>query len=351
MNHLQEIQETRNAIVNRSKPLAEVLMLCKLLAVKVKYRAFREWADLELKGYPDQSKIPEYRTVKNLPCYGNFEGLNWHTPPTNGFKISFSNFDEVTREGATTRYLSISAANLENLISEIRQSGKSTLDIDWPSDIVKTFACTLNDDKVATKIWTSIPVNCLINILEAIRGIALDFIIEIESGTFPAPYSVNILRDDWELHIGDRHYTPVTLNNPNQSKVVIEEDNKSAQITNNYINNFHGTNNIGNLANQVNDSARQEATQNIDQLAQQKTLAEMISEMEKLLKQLKEINPTATEAEQVAYINDVTSPELKQRAVEALQATEGKKVDTRKLVNKYVKIAEVVMKTWMLMGL
>lgn len=51
-----------------------------------------------------------------------------------------------------------------------------------------------------------------------------------------------------------------------------------------------------------------------------KTLAEAAAEIQELLTQLEKLNPTATEAEKVAYVNEETPPSLKSRVVSTLKA-------------------------------
>ncbi|MEG4530753.1 hypothetical protein [Microcoleus sp. D2_18a_D3] len=58
------------------------------------------------------------------------------------------------------------------------------------------------------------------------------------------------------------------------------------------------------------------------------TLAEAAVEIQQLLMQLEKSNPTATEAEKVAYVNDETPPALKSRVASALKAGSISGVDT-----------------------
>ncbi|MHC5746698.1 MAG: pentapeptide repeat-containing protein [Nostoc sp.] len=83
---------------------------------------------------------------------------------------------------------------------------------------------------------------------------------------------------------------------------------------------------------------------------QKKTLAEAASEIQKLLKQLEQTNPTATEAEKVAYVNDETTPSFKRRVVGALQAGGETVIDEFILENKYLKVAKATIKGWLQPG-
>ncbi|MDF5722137.1 MAG: hypothetical protein PUP91_16950 [Rhizonema sp. PD37] len=80
---------------------------------------------------------------------------------------------------------------------------------------------------------------------------------------------------------------------------------------------------------------------------QKKTLAEAASEIQQLLKQLEQTNPTATEAEKVAYVDDETTPSFKRRVVGAFQASGETAIDEFILDNKYLKVAKVAIKDWL----
>ncbi|NES72101.1 MAG: hypothetical protein F6K24_46355 [Okeania sp. SIO2D1] len=64
------------------------------------------------------------------------------------------------------------------------------------------------------------------------------------------------------------------------------------------------------------------------------------------MKQLEQSNPTATEAEKVAYINDETTPSLKRRVISTLQATGEAAIDEFILENKSLKVVKAAVKSW-----
>lgn len=82
------------------------------------------------------------------------------------------------------------------------------------------------------------------------------------------------------------------------------------------------------------------------QSEEKKTLAEAAAEIQKLLKQLEHTNPTATESEKIAYIDDETTPSFKRRVVGALQAG-GEAAIEEFLDNPYVNVGKAVVKGWL----
>jgi hypothetical protein len=87
-------------------------------------------------------------------------------------------------------------------------------------------------------------------------------------------------------------------------------------------------------------------SQNIYQSEQKQTLAEAAAEIQQLLKQLEQTNPSATEAQQIEHINDETTPKFKKRVVGALQATGEAAIDEFVLENKYLKVVKAAVKGW-----
>ncbi|WP_225977408.1 hypothetical protein [Nostoc sp. CENA543] len=111
-------------------------------------------------------------------------------------------------------------------------------------------------------------------------------------------------------------------------------------------NQFQGTyTTIGTFANEVKDNARQQANQYIFEKKQ--TLAEAACEIQRLLKQLEETNPAATEPEQIVYVNVATKPDLKQRTIAALKEGGETAIEEFFLENKYLKVGKAIIKGWL----
>lgn len=86
---------------------------------------------------------------------------------------------------------------------------------------------------------------------------------------------------------------------------------------------------------------------NLNQGSERKqTLAEAASEIQQLLMQLEKSNPTATEAEKVAYVNDETPPALKSRVASAVKAGSKAAVDTILDNSPYGNVARAIVQGW-----
>jgi hypothetical protein len=81
------------------------------------------------------------------------------------------------------------------------------------------------------------------------------------------------------------------------------------------------------------------------QSEQKQTLAEAAAEIQRLLKQLGQTNPNATEIDKMTYVNDETTPSFKRRVAGALQAG-GEAAIEEFLDNPYVNVGKAVVKGW-----
>jgi uncharacterized protein YjbI with pentapeptide repeats len=78
---------------------------------------------------------------------------------------------------------------------------------------------------------------------------------------------------------------------------------------------------------------------------QRQTIAEAAAEIQRLLKQLEQTNPTATEFEQKAFLTDAILPTKRQRFVKALQEG-GKELFKELMDNIYVNVAIATIEGW-----
>ncbi|MEG4528968.1 hypothetical protein [Microcoleus sp. D2_18a_D3] len=106
----------------------------------------------------------------------------------------------------------------------------------------------------------------------------------------------------------------------------------------------YGAVNIGSAAN--NQFTRQQTNQGIYYLYEEKEiLLEAAAEIKQLLEHLEKMNPTATEAEKIEYVNDETTRSFKRRVVGALQAG-GEAAIEEFLDNPYVNVGKAIVKGW-----
>jgi AbiTii len=348
MSLLRRIQD---ATVDPKFQLADILRMCKILAARLEHPLFKEWIKQELNGYDDnKEQLPDYRVLRNLGCRGDFFG-----PFGSGLKnapIPPIYLPEEFREAVSTKYVFQSVSALESNVGQANQSNQSILRMLWAADAVVLLGSDIYESMVCGQAWTDIPTAALVAILDTIKSRILDFVIEIEAeapnagdaepGKKPIPdKEINYIFNRCILH---QH------NQTASSGSFIQTHNQQDTcMPDNYVNNLQGAN-VGNMANTVKDDARQQANQHIHLSESKKTLAEAAAEIQQLLKQLEQTNPTATEPEMVAYVTDETTPSFKRRVTGALQASGETAIDEFILENKYLKVAKAAIKGWLQPG-
>jgi hypothetical protein len=319
--------------------------MCKILAARLDHRAFKNWIDQELNGYENQEQLPDYRILRGLGCRGHFLG-----PFGSGLKnapIPMLSLPEWFIEAISTKYVLQSISEIENMVNQANQSNTSILRSPWDADAVAIFGKNIYKDMTCGQAWTDVPTYSLVAILNTVKSRILDFVLEIETeapdageaepGEKPLPERViNFFFDTCILHQN---------NQTALSGSVIETHNQGKYMSENYVNNLQKAN-IGNMAiNTVKDNARQQTNQHSHLSEQKKTLAQAANEIQQLIKQLEQTNPTATEAEKVAYVNDETTPSFKRRVVSALQAG-GEAAIEEFLDNPYINVGKAIVKGW-----
>lgn len=119
-------------------------------------------------------------------------------------------------------------------------------------------------------------------------------------------------------------------------RFIMTENNPSINISESNIASVTGEGKIDTaIANQHNYASEQK-----------QTLAEAADEIQKLLQQLEQTNPTATEDQQIEHLNDETTPKFKRKAFAAFKAAGDSAIDEF-LDNSYVKVGKAAIMGWM----
>jgi hypothetical protein len=201
-------------------------------------------------------------------------------------------------------------------------------------------------DHIPYEIQIHIDVSQAKGVLEAIRDVVLNWSLKLEEdGILGEEMSFS---QEEKLIAAKHDYSSFIHINIEQSQMQ-NSSSESQSSSGAFSNDLRGAN-VANFANQVSGNARQQANQHIHLSESRRTLAEAAEEIQQLLKQLEQTNPTATESEKVAYVNDETTPNFKRRVVGALQASGETVIDEFILENKYLKVVKSAIKGWVQPG-
>jgi uncharacterized protein YjbI with pentapeptide repeats len=161
---------------------------------------------------------------------------------------------------------------------------------------------------------------------EAIERQAKEF-YETRLAVLEAQYRSQLQAKDEQIAIYREKSADMTeivkllANRPIDVKAIAVAENKP---TENFNTDLRGAN-VANFANKLQDNARQQANQHIYTAEQRQTLAEAAADIQQLLEQLSQTNPTTTQSEKLAVATKAAeaieqNPALKSRVIGALKA-------------------------------
>lgn len=320
------ILELQKDALNPSISVLNLLRKALVVARKLDIKEFQEWVELELNGYNGHS-TPEYRSVRGqLRAWNPYHG--WHQIITHDPDLL-----EI--------YEAVCNFSLASSISELEALTDNELQRQLTPQIESFLASS-----VSTSVKVGISSASVKRIVESVRDVILRWALKLEEDGI---IGKDIVFSQEEKQIAATHdYSGLIQINIGQSQM----QNSSSESQSNsepFKNDLRGAN-VANFANQVSDNARQQANQHIHLSEPKKTLAEAADEIQRLLKQLERTNPTATEIEKVAYVNDETTPSFKHRVFGALQASGETAIDEFILDNKYLKVVKATVKGWLQPG-
>lgn len=322
------LQLQRDAL-DPSISVLTVLRKAFVVARKLKIKEFEAWIELELKGYNGHS-IPQYRSIR-----GKLRGWNCY----NGWCPIVTDDQEFLEDLETICNCSIGQSMSE--LSALIEDTDDELQMQLPPTIESFLA-----SRVGTSVKLSICRASVKRIVESVRDVILQWALKLEEDGITGEGMVFSME---EQQIAARHnYSCLIEINIGQSQMQ-NSSSESQSNSDSFKNDLRGAN-VANFANQVSGNARQQANQHIHLSEARKTLAEAAEEIQQLLKQLEQTNPTATEQEKVAYVNDETTPSFKRRVTGALQASSETAIDEFILENKYLKVVKAAFKGWLQPG-
>ncbi len=173
MGLLQEITEEA---VSKNTDIPRLLRLCLVLAARLGHAPLKEWARLELEGYPIEVAVPPYRVmrVRNL---GQFEDGH-HAPKM--FEIPVSLLPESIRDHYKKSEFRDSVAECAHLVDSLdKKTGR--LQIPWPIELAVKYASKLVSHGQCAKAWMEVSPSELVGLLDQIRTKVLAFVLEIEA--------------------------------------------------------------------------------------------------------------------------------------------------------------------------
>jgi|CZKG01.1.fsa_nt_gi hypothetical protein len=171
MSLLTDIQDSA---VGTDTPVDVLLRQCLVLAARLHHEPLRDWANLELNGYPADVPLPPYRKRFSTHVVGHLSGgfgaeMRGVGLPPSGVpneELREILFSAETRQGVAA-------------IQQLLASGDSTFQRPWPMDAVAALQGCFWDGYNLMEAHRVIPAAALASTLSGIRDRVLQFALDI----------------------------------------------------------------------------------------------------------------------------------------------------------------------------
>lgn len=316
------VKQIQSDIINPQISLETILLKAKVLAHYLEDDELKNWVKNELDGYSNADELPDYRISRTALLGTFYNGVYKHSNRI----ISVMTIPPELREYVGKVYFHQSIVGLEGMAKN--KNSRNPMPGDWV-DIYNAFNAESLSHGYYQLIEAYHPITdtSIVQTLGAIRSRLQDFVLEISNlpwdmANDPPPseqiaklFQVTIYHNSGEINMSD-----------------LQQKNGD-------------TYNVG-QAGAVGKYARSDANTFI-QSEQKQTLAEAANEIQQLLRQLEQTNPSVTQSEMIAYVNDETTPSLKRRTSSALKACGEAAIDEFVLENKFLKVVKATVKGWL----
>jgi hypothetical protein len=138
----------------------------------------KEWANHELNGYPDQAKVPQYRTVR-AGATGTFNA--GYMFPTIKRQIPALAMEEAHRKFAEIVHLREPVNAYETNLTALKANKGAVFAYEWSADLINYYQEEFLEGHALVKAWQEIPLGVVAGALDTIRTRVLNMALELKS--------------------------------------------------------------------------------------------------------------------------------------------------------------------------
>jgi hypothetical protein len=160
---------------NTDKPLSVLLRQCVVLGHELKNDSIKNWANQELSGYTDPTKVPQYRIV-NAGAKGTFRA--GYAFPSIIRPIPTGSMEENHRWAADTVYLVEPVSSYE---SNLKAAKGHSLHYQWTADMVVYYQDRFMPGHALTMAWQEVPWGAIAGLLDTLRTRVLNVALDIKA--------------------------------------------------------------------------------------------------------------------------------------------------------------------------
>lgn len=195
--------------------LTTALLQARVLAYQIGQEQLSEWVGWELSGYPDDSEVPAYRTLKLQP----------RAVISSGY-IRYRDFQLPTLHLEDDVRKRIMNARIGSGVAAIQEWIKTDSVVTYPQEFAFYFADAIDSDFAIESIWGKPGMGAYNQILVEIRSRLLGYVLELQKtfphdsrSTDPESASMKNQRDALFKDVVFGHNTTIQLGNGNTATV------------------------------------------------------------------------------------------------------------------------------------
>jgi hypothetical protein len=168
------LRDIQNDATSDDASITVLLRRCMILATRLQHEPLKEWARLEMDGYPEGTPLPSYRPQVATQVLGDFAGPFGSEARNKG--LPESAVAEELRVGLFRVEVREKVAQIEALVA----SGETQFVLPWPTDVVAAYQDHFMEMMTLVSARQVVPSTVFIGVLSGIRDRIVQFALEIE---------------------------------------------------------------------------------------------------------------------------------------------------------------------------
>ncbi|MBK7674708.1 MAG: hypothetical protein IPJ27_08020 [Candidatus Accumulibacter sp.] len=161
--------------------LTSALLKTKVLLHSIGKKDLANWVTHELKGYPDEDSVPEYRRI-SAEVHGHVESIAWRMADT---KLPIMHLKDEQRKYLTSMACTMSISSIEESVRGYRSESSQKLIRHLPPEFGGLFRKVLEPGVNVISAWCEINMIQVEGILTEVRSRLLDFALELRDVVGP----------------------------------------------------------------------------------------------------------------------------------------------------------------------
>lgn len=170
-----KVEDIVNDLTSGTSRLTDALLKTKVFLFAINKKDLASWVDYELKGYPEEVDLPEYR-ITSARVLINANNL---VHRYNGLELNLSHFDDEEYNKARQSLIRISISQIEHLLSD--SQGEHFFSETIPVALARHYAPEVHESYHITRIYKQIANHNLTSIITQVRTRLIDFMLELSS--------------------------------------------------------------------------------------------------------------------------------------------------------------------------